>query len=571
MCDLSSNARTARDPTTQMLNATKSRGMKVNSSTGGQPTKQTVSVRELLMMLFLPLLFPVITATSSLLCPITNETNIIYSIVKGVGPASRIWVEDFLWWWKQTDPTINYLSINSNDFQVCNFSIYPNLRVYINPGGNTYDQLTAMGSVGTESIKQFILRDQKNPSSYIGFCAGGYLASHDYLWETLYEGPGYFNFEESPPLSLFPHMVEGSIVDINDEQFGDQFNSKFRLVNVSNGHQMLYYGGSTFGWNGALDPTDSSSPVYDPEIEILLYYTDFYGYHSMNIPAAWRYQHNILLTSVHPEADNCTSIEDSDCPPSGTIPLQNILQNRAWLCSYINELSSSNFIIPSVPLPPSFQILKPHVSYPKELCYDTSTASIKGSQILFCEDFDSNESEIPTGLAPQFQRNQTDFNIVRPWNTSYTDTWNSGVTYASPSPGAGDGYAVCVPMAPVSHLSSITTRPFDITHCPSTSGSHNKLFLEFLTTGRAVSTGYLSVDIGAGNDSQQYHDWVPVMTYFYAKEEEVAGAKWKQMVREVDLGEFPSSSSPLRFVRFTCAAGNAVENFCALDSLFVSC
>jgi glutamine amidotransferase-like uncharacterized protein len=518
----------------------------------------------------LALCFAAVTATT---CRITNETNIIYSTVNGVGPASQIWVEDFLWWWKQTDPSIHYLGITSNDFQVCNFTNYSNLRVYINPGGNTYDQLTAMGAVGTEAIKQFIQRDQKNPSSYIGFCAGGYLASHDYLWETLYEGPGYYNYEDSPPLSLFPHTVEGSIVDINDEQFGDQFQSKFRLVNVSNGHQMLYYGGSTFGWNGAIDPTDPSSSLYDPDIEVLIYYTDFYGYSTVNLPAAWRYQQNILLTSVHPEADNCTYYEDHDCPPPGTVPLRNILQNRAWLCTYINEISSSAFIIPTVPLPPSFDTTKPHLYYPKEPCYDTS-ATTKGSQILFCEDFDSNGGEVPTGLAPQFQRNQSGSLLVRPWNTSYTDTWNEGVVYASPAPGAGDGYAVCVPMAPTSHLSTITTRPFDVTHCSSSATYNDTLYVEFLITGHSVSSGYLSVEIGVGNESQQYHNWMPLMTYMYEKEH-TEGGEWKQMILEVNMKELRSSvllsSTSLVFVRFTCAAGKAVESFCALDSLFVSC
>lgn len=31
-------------------------------------------------------------------CPITNTTNMIYSVVEGVGPASQIWVQDLLWW-----------------------------------------------------------------------------------------------------------------------------------------------------------------------------------------------------------------------------------------------------------------------------------------------------------------------------------------------------------------------------------------------------------------------------------------------------------------------------------------
>lgn len=488
-------------------------------------------------------------------CHITNTTNIVYSTVNGVGPASRIWVEDFLWWWKSTDPSINYVGLDENDFQICDFASYPNLRVYINPGGNTYNQLTAIGPKGTENIKSFINRDQKNPSAYAGFCAGGYLASHDYLWETLYEGPGYYNYAESPPLSIFPHTVEGSIVEINDEQFGDQYGSKFRLVNVSNGHLMLYYGGSTFGWNGAVDPTDPSSDIYDPDIEVLIYYTDFYGYYSYNIPAAWKY-HNILLTSVHPEADNCTFLENTDCPPAGTIPVVNILQNRAWLATYINQISQSSFVIPKVPLEPLFDSNKPHTGYPREPCYESSPSNYEGSQILFCEDFDSFESQIPTGLSPQFQRNQTDYNIVRPWNTSYTDVWNNGIRYTKAA--SGDGYAVCVPMAPVSRVASITTRPFDVSRCG------NNIYLEFLTTGNSISTGYFSIEVGRGMDSQQYFNWVTVDKFSYYHEQQ----EWRNVSLVVEL---PLSIESTAFIRFTCAAGNAIENFCALDSLFVSC
>jgi hypothetical protein len=44
-------------------------------------------------------------------------------------------------------------------------------------------------------------------------------------------------------------VVEGSLIDVGDDQYGDQFGTKYRLVNMSNGHKMLYFGGSSFGWN----------------------------------------------------------------------------------------------------------------------------------------------------------------------------------------------------------------------------------------------------------------------------------------------------------------------------------
>ena len=41
------------------------------------------------------------------------------------------------------------------------------------------------------------------------------------------------------PLGLFPHTLEGSLTDICDQQFGDQFHIFYRAVNVSNGHKVL--------------------------------------------------------------------------------------------------------------------------------------------------------------------------------------------------------------------------------------------------------------------------------------------------------------------------------------------
>eukprot|EP01050_Picozoa_sp_SAG11_P004389 SAG11_NODE_279_length_11283_cov_11.461820_11_plen_98_part_00 len=90
---------------------------------------------------------------------------------------------------------------------------------------------------------------------------------------------------------------------------------------------MLYFGGSTFGYNALPDYADAASPHYNSEIEVLLYYSDFYGFNTYNcapteppqlrrptpqcrwcectvraaaVPAAWRYR-NLLLTSIHSE------------------------------------------------------------------------------------------------------------------------------------------------------------------------------------------------------------------------------------------------------------------------------
>jgi len=87
---------------------------------------------------------------------------------------------------------------------------------------NVYPQLAALGRQGYNNVKAFVTRNaaQQGESSYAGFCAGGYMAARDYLWESKYEGPGYFAFQKDPPFDFFHHSVEGCLYDITDENFG---------------------------------------------------------------------------------------------------------------------------------------------------------------------------------------------------------------------------------------------------------------------------------------------------------------------------------------------------------------
>lgn len=519
------------------------------------------------------------------------------------------------WWQQQGDASIEYLAVTALDLQACDLASFPNLKVYINPGGDAYAQLTDMGVAGRDHIISFVQRDQKTaPSAYVGFCAGGYIASHDYLWETMYEGPGYYNFEDTPPLALFPHSVEGSIVDINDDQFGDQSGSKFRLVNVSNGQQMLYYGGSTFGYSGTVDPTDPASQQYDPEVEVLVYYTDFYGFQSSNIPAAWRYR-NRVMTSVHPEADNCTFAQDSDCPPAGSIPEQQILQNRAWLCQYMNEAMQMSFHIPEVALAPVFDTTPPHTHTPLAGCYspdkdkdedeeegrEEDDEGDEGGVLLFCDGFDAAPGAVAVGLSPQFQRNQSDYNRAQPWNTSSLSSWNQGTQYASPQGMKGGGYAIAVPQASAAHVSTIMTKAFSLAAC-SSRGDEGPLAVSvsFYLQGQTEANGFFGVQfqqMRAPETDTDPHSpaWEPLLLAAplpLLTPSSSASTAWQHMVLPLSLSpSSSSSSSPLSsssssnsdpadkgesagsFLRlqFACAAGVAVENYCAIDTLSVVC
>jgi glutamine amidotransferase-like uncharacterized protein len=497
-------------------------------------------------------------------CPITNTTNIVYSIAEGVGPASRIWVQDLLWWWQQQgDARLDYLALSGRDLQNCDLASFPNLKVYINPGGDAYSQLSDMGVEGRDHVISFVERGQQEggeSSAYVGFCAGGYIAAHDYLWETMYEGPGYYNFEETPPLSIFPFTLEGSIVDINDDQFGDQYGSKFRLVNVSNGQKMLYYGGSTFGYSGTGDPTNPSSELYDPEVEVLVYYTDFYGFQAHNIPAAWRYR-NVVMTSVHPEADNCTYAQDSDCPPSGSIPTENILQNRAWLGAYINEAAKTNFRIPEVPVAPVFDTTAPHTETPAASCYSRSSEVAASGTLLFCDGFDSEAGQVAFGLSPQFQRNQSDYNRAWPWNTSQISSWNGGAQYASAQ--EGNGYAVAVPKASVSHVSTITTKSFSVEQCTS-----GEALLSLYVQGKTLSGGAFSIKYRQLNQAEVNTDpFSPFWKTLYSAALSPAVEAWELLTIPFPIG---GNGGYVR-LEFSCAAGAAVDNYCAIDTLSVTC
>jgi glutamine amidotransferase-like uncharacterized protein len=474
-------------------------------------------------------------------CALAADTAVVYSLANGVGGASKIWVQDLLWWWSRADRSLTYQSLSETEIQNCDLAASPALRLFINPGGNAYDQLTALGAAGTQHVKAFVQRGRAGgaASAYAGFCAGGYIAAQSYLWETLYEGPGYYNFAKDPPLGIFPHLVEGSLVDISDDQFGDQFGSKARLVNVSNGHQMLYYGGSSFGWNGVADLLDPASPEHDAAIEGLLYYEDFYGFRTANLPAAWSYR-NVFISSIHAEADNCTVVpsdpDTSDCTPAGTIPADMILANRAWLAAQLNAVAGTNFSVPTVPRAPSFDTTPPHSGYPAARC--------AGS---FCDSFDAVAGEVPSGLW-RWERNQTYFAYPQPWNTTFIGKWG-GVDYGAPH--EGNGYAIVVPKATQPLAATITSRAVDTT-APAK--------LTFAYKGKTSTThgGHGAFTVDATTDDGT--SWKTLLS------ESLAGGEGWTVPRAIQLP--PSKRTRVRFSCLT--AQPSTTNFCAIDSVKIA-
>jgi hypothetical protein len=158
--------------------------------------------------------------------------------------------------------------------------------------------------------------------------------------------------------------------------------------------------------------------------------------------AAWVYDSRIFLTSIHAEANNCTG--SSDCPPPGYLATDAILQNYAWLAANLNNVSGMALAVPAVPQPPNFDSTPPHTGYPMPHCNRSSSlpssswsspselvpSAVASASVLFCDDFDTDKGEVASGLW-QWQRNQSDGVISRPWNTTYLETWSPGGTPVS--------------------------------------------------------------------------------------------------------------------------------------------
>ncbi|MGV8152430.1 MAG: BPL-N domain-containing protein [Candidatus Nanoarchaeia archaeon] len=251
-------------------------------------------------------------------CPITQSTNVVVyadTTFGGVGSLSKSWITKFMDWWKTQDPGINYVILDSNDVKTdCNLANYPNIKIYIQPGGNAYTQQNALGSSGKNNINNYI----DSGRGYVGICAGFYYTASDYYWQG--------DYYDWPDLLGKYQTVEGSIKSIADY---DQ-NPGYALTSVGNGYNMIYYGGPTIGY-------EHTGSQYSGQA--LLTYNAIPN----NLPAAIKYN-NMLLMSVHAEAfenDGITGLTTEDRTA-----------NYIWFANAINSVARTAFYVPGVPNPP---------------------------------------------------------------------------------------------------------------------------------------------------------------------------------------------------------------------------
>jgi hypothetical protein len=251
-------------------------------------------------------------------CPIKSDTNVVFygeTGFGGVGDLSKSWITHFFDWWKQQDPSINYVILDSGDVKYdCNLGNYPNVAIYIQPGGDAYYQQRKLGSEGKNNINNYI----NSGRGYVGICAGFYYTANDYYWQG-----SFYNHQDL--LDRFP-TVEGSITDIAnyDENPG------YALASLSNGNKMIYYGGPTRGWR----QTSSDFPGHS-----LLTFSSIPG----NLPASIK-SNNMLLMSVHAEAYENDGIQG--------LSTEQRVNNYIWFANAINEVAGTSFFVPLPPNPP---------------------------------------------------------------------------------------------------------------------------------------------------------------------------------------------------------------------------
>ena len=253
--------------------------------------------------------------TAGTACPIgPNTVFAVYgqTFKGGVGSSSRSWMTHFFDWWKSQDSSVDYLFLTAAEAQACtnmNMTKYPKLKMWVQPGGNAYDQQTALGATGKANISGFITAGGK----YFGVCAGAYYAARDYWWEGKY-------YAHPNLLGAYPVALEGAISSIAPWP-------GYAMTTLSNGRNAIYYGGPTIG----LQHTSLAALIGSKDAS----FANIGG----DLPAVI-VTNDLLLTSVHLEAFENDGI-------SG-LSAQDRSENYKYLATLINRVTGTNFYVPPV-------------------------------------------------------------------------------------------------------------------------------------------------------------------------------------------------------------------------------
>ena len=257
-------------------------------------------------------------------CPIQSDTTAVWYGTTGsggVGSLSEQWTQRFFDWWTTYDRNLKVQKLTARQVSHdCELTRFTNLKLYMQPGGDAYQQQLTLGSRGKNNINKYL--DQGG--SYFGVCAGGYYASSDYYWQSTYYA--------WPNLLGRAPTAEGSIIDLADYEGLDPF-AITRSSNLDKSYleNVVYYGGPTRGWKDTPDNVPG---------ETLLFFDEAFAKDGKPLIGAWKTRNGrMLFTSAHLEAYEGVGIQG--------YMSQDRQANYIWLSTHLNGVMGTNFHVPS--------------------------------------------------------------------------------------------------------------------------------------------------------------------------------------------------------------------------------
>ena len=73
-------------------------------------------------------------------CPLTAATTVAYFAGHGATADCQGWEKHFFDWWAGSEPRIVVQRMTATATKNCELERYPNLKLWVQPGGNAYDQ-----------------------------------------------------------------------------------------------------------------------------------------------------------------------------------------------------------------------------------------------------------------------------------------------------------------------------------------------------------------------------------------------------------------------------------------------
>ena len=286
------------------------------------------------------LLLTCATLGLSLGCSIPADADVVVYADEagGVGPFSHRWTRAFVAWLEAANVgfKVSYATAQDrNSFYdgACVLSdeaAFPDLRLYVQPGGSADNQSQALGPGGRDNILNFAAAERGH---YVGTCAGQYYAAGSYWWAEHGEAlPGQF-FPSAWQAHWLP-TVEGPIQAIAD--YPD-----YAPTRLSNGLTQVYWGGPARGLLATTAANPNGGRVLSTFADAAV---------PPGIPATWTYHGayvKALLNSPHPEAQAGVGLACQPPLPPGCITADEQLANWRDLAANINALVGWALVIPT--------------------------------------------------------------------------------------------------------------------------------------------------------------------------------------------------------------------------------